>query len=544
VMYDILILAARPFFSNYKTIGDLDSPLLMPMNGHTLLDEIISLYPLNRLLFVINKAATRSCQLVEARSQIFTNVEKFEVPFELMQSGPASTVMKVISQRVFKPNDGLIVMFGDSLIQVNQNFESKVPIVIGAKSSTPERYSHFSFNKSGTVLEFFEKGVSVAANENILSEVGAYYFPNLSELRDLSFLEPLNQMSDLLNAYPEVQLEKPISWVDFGHWDAAISNFFSGKARSFNNLQISQNSQFLTKSSSDSSKIQNEYQYLASIPETLKFYFPRVQPGSNDASYKIEFWPVKSLSEYFVFWNMPNSSWQKVANNLIESLAQFASVFQDNDPIPSNLLFEFYSKKMFDRLSIIDGPVSNLLNQEVVFLNGEKLKGFPIIKQELIEKLENLSKDTKYSFAHGDFCFSNILIEPSTMMMKFIDPRGSFCGEKQQGDLRYDAAKLRHSFHGLYDFIVNDMYSLKILSSSSFELNIVLSENYPVVYKIFNEALENYFGSDAYSQVKILEGTLFLSMLPLHSENQNRQIAFALTALSILNKELLCENLL
>jgi hypothetical protein len=123
-------------------------------------------------------------------------------------------------------------------------------------------------------------------------------------------------------------------------------------------------------------------------------------------------------------------------------------------------------------------------------------------------------------------------------MMKFIDPRGSFCGENQRGDLRYDAAKLRHSFHGLYDYIVNDMFSLKILGTNRFELELFLPNNYSDVYQIFEEALANFFGSDSYDQVKILEGTLFLSMLPLHSENQDRQIALALKALSILNKEL------
>jgi len=543
-MTDILVLAARPFYSNYKTVGDLDSPLLMPMNGHTLLDEIVSLYPHNRLLFVISDAAWRTSQLVEDRSRVFTNIKKLEVPYELLQLGPASTLMKVLSQVDLKSKKGLLVMFGDSLIQVNQDVESKVPIVIGANSSTPERYSHFAFDEDGTVTEFFEKGVSVESDRSILSEVGAYYFPYFLQPSDLRISKPLNQMSDLLNLYPEVKFAKPISWVDFGHWDAAAEGFFSGKTRSFNSLNISENSQYLTKSSSNALKIQDEYQYLTTIPDSLKFYFPRVQPGGDDASYRIEFWPIKSLSEYFVFWNMPNSSWEKVANNLVGSLSQFASVFQNSNQIPSDLLFDFYAQKVVDRLSVIQGPVSDLLDQEVVFLNGKQLRGFPIIKRELIDKLETLSKNTEYSFTHGDFCFSNILIEPSTMMMKFIDPRGSFCGQSQQGDLRYDAAKLRHSFHGFYDFIVNNMYSLRIQSSNSFELDMVLDENHGEIYRIFDESLENYFGVHAYSQVKILEGTLFLSMLPLHAEDQNRQIAFALTALRTLNEELIDENLL
>lgn len=543
-MLDILVLAARPFFSNYKTVGDLDSPLLMPMNGHTLLDEIISLYPVNRLIFVINDAATRTGRMVDYRSKTKANLEKIEVPVELIQLGPASTLIEVISKEVFKHQNGLLVMFGDSLIKVNQDINSKVPVIFGAESSSSERYSHFCFNENGVVVDFLEKGTSTTSIRNVLSEVGAYYFPCLPEAKDFYESQTLSQMSDLLKTYSEVRFEVPISWVDFGHWDAATSSFYSGKTRSFNNLQISQNSQFLIKSSENSSKIQDEYAYLASIPKTLEFYFPRVQAGNDDASYRIEFWPIKSLSEYFVFWNMPNSSWQKVANSLVETLDKFASVFQSTRQIPSDLLFEFYSTRMLDRLALIDGPLASLLNQEVVFLNGERLLGFPRIREKLIESLEDLSKDAKYSFTHGDFCFSNILIDPSTMTMKFIDPRGSFCGEKQQGDLRYDAAKILHSFHGLYDYIVNNMYYLENLEHNSFKLNVVLSENYPEVHAIFDVALESYFGSDVYSQVKILEGTLFLSMLPLHAEDQDRQMAFALKALSILNKELPVENLL
>ena len=543
-MHSVVVLAARPFYSNYKTIGDLDSPLLMPLNGHTLLDEILALYPLNHIIFVINDEASRTKKILEARSLTSTRINVIQVSFESLQSGPASTISKLITQKSFSFEHGVLVLFGDSLIEVDLNFESEVPIIIGAKTPNPERYSHFSCDENGKVIEYFDKGVYPPSQGNLYAEVGGYYLPFLPEPKELSLQEPLSQMADLLKAFPEVRFGQPSSWVDFGHWDAVASSFYSGKTRSFNKLHISQNSQYLTKSSSNSSKIREEFNFLTQIPETLKFHFPRVQLGIDDESYNIEFWPIKSLSEYFVFWNMPNSLWQKLVNKLVESLEQFSSVVRDPEEIPSDLLFDFYSRRMFDRLENIKGQVEHLLNQETLFLNGQKLMGFPLLKRKLVEELEKISKNATYSFVHGDFCFSNILIDPSTMTMKFIDPRGSFCGETLQGDLRYDVAKLRHSYHGLYDFIINDMFSLKQLGAVDFELEIILSSNYLDVFKFFDDALARFLGNEAHSQVKIIEGTLFLSMLPLHSDNQDHQIAFTLKALSILNRELYNADLL
>ena len=83
-----------------------------------------------------------------------------------------------------------------------------------------------------------------------------------------------------------------------------------------------------------------------------------------------------------------------------------------------------------------------------------------------------------------------------------------------------DLAKLYHSVIGNYDFIVNGLYELRDYDST---LN----------YSIFNGdsnkkigGFIHYFievlGNDV-DDIEFITGLLFLTMIPLHSENKNNQ---------------------
>ena len=103
------------------------------------------------------------------------------------------------------------------------------------------------------------------------------------------------------------------------------------------------------------------------------------------------------------------------------------------------------------------------------------------------------------------------------------------------GDSKYDIAKLRHSVCGLYDFIVHGMYNLTD-SGNIFELNILTSTDYSALETIFDDlCIKNGFEPD---EIKFIEGLLFLSMIPLHGDDFNRQKAFFVKSIELLNKVL------
>ena len=121
-------------------------------------------------------------------------------------------------------------------------------------------------------------------------------------------------------------------------------------------------------------------------------------------------------------------------------------------------------------------------------------------------------------------------------IFKLIDPRGRFKTQSIYGDPRYDIAKLRHSIVGLYDFIIAGLYKLTCLGDCSY--------NFQISTPVLTEKLEPFFDELVVGygynrrEIKLIEALLFLTMIPLHKDDIQRQKAFYLTAIKKLNEVL------
>ena len=146
--------------------------------------------------------------------------------------------------------------------------------------------------------------------------------------------------------------------------------------------------------------------------------------------------------------------------------------------------------------------------------------------------LKKLYRKSEMTFIHGDFCLGNILYDPSSKILKCIDPRGSFGKTSVYGDLKYDVAKLRHSFRGYYDFIVSDLFSLEE-KEGAWKLEFFTNADTERIAEYFDKELEKN-GFDL-SLVSVVEALLFLSMVPLHADNQKRQLAMYLRGIQLIN---------
>lgn len=157
----------------------------------------------------------------------------------------------------------------------------------------------------------------------------------------------------------------------------------------------------------------------------------------------------------------------------------------------------------------------------------------------LIEMLQKINKiKNKKIYAHGDFCLSNILYDSRINLIKLVDPRG----HQEENNFReiiksqkYDLTKLAHSLLGYYDLI--NVGEIKAESYKVIKNCIEINCNYSVdlyheliykkaySYEFFNgNPLQDYLPSTV---------LLFLSMLPLHSDNKIKQMTLLGNALRI-----------
>ena len=195
-----------------------------------------------------------------------------------------------------------------------------------------------------------------------------------------------------------------------------------------------------------------------------------------------------------------------------------------------------YVKKTIDRLNVLknDSRWQKILSADKIEINGQVYNNFNYYENKLEEYASNLYGDGIAAVIHGDLCLSNILYDHTSRIFKFIDPRGAFGERSIYGDSKYDVAKLRHSFCGFYDFIVSDLFDLKESGENSFILNLYTEDHHREISAYFDKKMTEA-GYDL-EKIKLIEVLLFLSMIPLHDDNFNRQKAMYLTGVRLINQ--------
>ena len=194
-----------------------------------------------------------------------------------------------------------------------------------------------------------------------------------------------------------------------------------------------------------------------------------------------------------------------------------------------------YLEKTFNRINQViaeDKLFREIFDQDFIFINNKKLKNWNLMKNKIEEKIDVMYNENDNCLIHGDLYFANILYNSEKNMFKLIDPRGIW-GNTIGGDIKYDLAKIRHSIVGCFDTITNGLYSIKYEGTNEIEFNVFKPKNYEIICDELDAHIEKKWNLD---EIKMIEGLLFISMLPLHGDNVERQLAFFCIGLQRLNE--------
>lgn len=360
-------------------------------------------------------------------------------------------------------------------------------------------------------------------DENLIL-AGAFHIQNTRVLartivrNGYSFFKGLKSYSKIL----PFTILKNDSWLDFG----LLTNYFHSKKviqtqRSFNTLTHNKwGGGMVQKTSSWLKKIEAEISWFESLPKELCIFIPQFLRGQG--CYFTEYIYNNTLAELFVFGKLPNYVWVRIFYSLKDFLDKLHSFKNEN------LVLNFdYKAKILQRLEEFSKQNNIDLNQK--WQLGDKT--LPSIL-ELVKKLDKYIKSPKcYTLIHGDFCFSNIMYDFRANSIKTFDPRGMDFDEKISnfGDANYDLAKLVHSVFGYYDFIIAGFYNLKI-KANTIQFSFFHHNELKNIQKSFLEI----FKPD--KEIFALNIHLFLSMLPLHKDCKERQMAFLANALRLFDE--------
>lgn len=319
-----------------------------------------------------------------------------------------------------------------------------------------------------------------------------------------------------------------------------ITSFYKGRvqflsARSFNSL-FYEGGYLIKKSHGNKALLEAEW--LLGAPKILQKHLPKTIFDEGGSYYKIQYICGMSLAEIVILPDFGHIDFKKVFDLISSYLKDSLTLDTDHPKINPNLIAKsLFIEKLRDRKNQTLMSLGISEDEEII-ANGQKLPSFNKVESDLEEFV--LSENFTSNYMHGDFCFSNIIFDQVLEKISLIDPRGSIDDLEPSifGILEYDLVKLLHSLVGKYDLIVFEKYKLT-KKNNEFTLEIKSNINFNELHNYLNSSIKNHGFSSSLSRSLKLLPSLFLSMIPLHNESPNRQMALYIQGLLLhsLNKD-------
>ncbi len=508
---------------------------MLPINGKPvigyILDDLLA-RTINDAIIVLNQADTQTENYVVKK---FGSKMSLQIVYnQAYERGLGYSIVSALEH--IKTATNVLVYLGDTI------YKGDLALDVDFLVTSPEYESSDKWcfvEQRGLAHTFINKPKDYTGDGLVLS--GLYHFTDVAHFKQAATAAESRyhtiEISHILEQYTRpFQLVAANAWYDCGN----IENFYRAKidflkTRSFNTVIYNDLYGSITKTGDKKEKLENEINWYKNIPEELKVFSPRLLDYSmtdDRVAYSLEYYGYQSLADYFIFNHFDEKVWRLLIDRLFDIIALFKKY---PTRLPFAFFDEMYRHKTTERITTLrqDPYWDTLFAQPTITVNGSALLGWPHYEAGLRRLTERLYNESDMTFLHGDLCLSNILFDPNNRIFKFIDPRGSFGTTSVYGDIKYDIAKLRHSFNGRYDFIVSDLFTVEE-NNNGFTLTIFDETEHEHIATYFDIALEQH-GYNL-ELVRTIEALLFLSMIPLHDDAPERQKAMFVTGLTLLNQ--------
>jgi hypothetical protein len=435
-------------------------------------------------------------------------------------SSPLETVRKLLEGE--PEGRQVLLQLGDTFAEFDWSapMDNPVGAVVTKDSLLLPRLATLMCSDSGELIaEHAEPDISASR----VGLLGVYWFPKKAETLD----QTANPLESLLFAD---QVSKPTAveatqWIDADYSDRfAVQNELF-ESRNFNSVRKDSLGILVTKSSSHKDKLLREHHYISSLPNKIAGLFPSVRSfemGEDAASMEMDYWPFPNLSDLYCNQDLSEDFWLAAMSKIRSAMDLLHS---EGSGVSSDGEFAFGKKVLtrLDELGSIDEKWRSLV-EATVRVNGTVCRP---ARDLVIDGLEALADEVSAkSVVHGDFCFSNILLDTQTLTIKLIDPRGGFLNPSIFGPKFYDPAKLAHSVIGGYDLMLKGKYELTEKSSTNFEIRLSNPPHHAFVTDAFMQSFTKTHLDRA--KLKLASALILISIPPLHLEDVSRAQAFLL----------------
>lgn len=531
-----IILAAGPINYTNLPVGTNRSNAMIPVNGKPVIGWILD--------DLLNKDIREVIVVVQEGNQHLISFLDWafgkRAALQVVMVSQGGTIVHSLAAGLRYTSSGLVrIVLGDTLI--TDSFAGEDDFVYVGLVDDSRRWC-IAVTEADQIIRFLDKQ---DLPKDTYQALAGYY-----HLRDGEFLRQCvsetiqaddKELSHVLQKY---QTKYPLKarlvteWYDFGHIDHLMdARRRLLKARYFNSLTVDPVLNTITKVSENTEKLQDELDWYINLPKRLQVLSPRVV-STRKINGKLEvvqeYYGYPNLAELYLYGDLAGDTWDSILRLLFRIHQEFR-VYGGELRIQD--IMGIYVEKTWQRLVMVsqqDDFWLDIFGRDVVNYNGKILKNIYRLQPDIDCWGQALAESASICIIHGDFCFSNILFDLNSQIVRLVDPRGRFGQKGVYGDPRYDMAKLRHSICGFYDFIIADMFDLEDVGD---EFRSQIYRNQDQISSRFDQLLIE--AGYNLREIQFIEGLLFISMIPLHQGHYSRQLMMYLTGLSLLNKVLL-----
>lgn len=585
-----VIIPAAGIGSRMRPLSNGISKTLITLNGRPILDWIIeSIKKIKENVIDITIVTNNSGDIKRFIETTYKGTDIYNKIKCIVQdnkyNGPGGAILSAIE--TIDKNDSYLIWLGDTVCKFtdeNDFIYGKNIFVATATvdSNTSNRWCVAIKNKNNDILLYNKPNTKEidSSIKTIDALIGIYYIPQYNNSLNILYSKYQNrtdeiQISELLINYLNVSNSKNktnIDTIDVGNtwYDCGeLDSYYESKARLLNlacreqsGIKVDINLGTVEKFSNsidNKNKLKQEYEWFNTRKGNQRLFIPKII-SSTDNSYTMELAPGNTLSDMFVYENIPVNIWKNILLKIVDIYHNYFafvkngnSVYEnliDATNVYENLIDNFYINRTCMRLLknnnfyqslTTDCNVQLCFNYITQFADELKkqyknkyLKYKETNNSEFYPKnliRVNNKSETFIANIHGDFHLGNILFDSLTGKFTFLDPRGGTMFFEYV-DSYYDMAKIYHDLYCGYMLIIRGLYSIDKNN------NIMFSEYYIENMNILIELLDNYLKNNyGYNTnlIKKLATIQLLSCIPFHKDNTKRCKGFLMRALNLIN---------
>lgn len=506
-----VIIPAAGLATRMKPLSRGVSKAMIPVNGRPLISYVIEKIfqdsDVNEVVIVENEIKDIS----EFVARVYSNLDiKCVIQFDKL--GPLHAINVGCAAVEHAEND-ITIWLGDTICLDDFNYKKDFLAV----HPVPDPHRWCLVDKDCNLYDKSDREVPTD-----VALIGIYNFTSrkaFNKALAIGMKKPTHkgeyQIAGLIEAYVKteglMELNSADHWYDCGELNTYYTSkarLLSKTARSFNNIDVDTFYGTVIKSSTDpakSDKIEAERLWISSLNEEQSMFCPRVLK-SEPGSLKMSLEPGTALNEVLVYDNLRTDIWHEIIRKILKVHHQVFYSMDDrtaSSDQASKYCFDQYYIKTRQRIYDISAHVKL----------GKTQSNF------LLDTAIKLSANPKWSqVIHGDSHLGNIIYDPHSGNIKFVDPRGVFGKTWTQGDLRYDMGKLLQDFYCGYAMIMANRYKW-------------VGEEVVIDWVDGTETLSSFLelelrclGYDV-DLLKRLAILLLITAIPFHSDNRDRQLA-------------------